>query len=148
MLSDRAGTVSVELRILGCSHQALVRTGGGLLSEVVACLPGGPRDLPRSLSRPGAHGDYAFSSAVLALSRPEHERHARAVLEEVDADPDGLVGVFPGLAHAFTAVRWRGCGSRLSWETWHSYPQSGEIVHTTSTLEPARARVRSTVSRP
>jgi hypothetical protein len=131
------GAVSVELRILGCSHQALVRAEGDLLSEVVACLPDGSRNLPRSLSRPGAHRDYAFSSEVLSLSGLEHGRRARAVVEEVESDPDGLLGVFPGLPNAFTAVRWRGDGSVLRWETWHSYPQTREIVHTASTLEPA-----------
>jgi hypothetical protein len=49
-------------------------------------------------------------------------------------DPDALVGVFPGLPNAFTGIRCRAIGAVLSWETWHAYPQTGELVRTKSAL--------------
>ena len=55
----------------------------------------------------------------------------------MDADPLGLAAAFPGLPNAFTAVRWWSDGGWLRWESWHSYPQTGEIVRTESALEPS-----------
>ncbi len=107
---------------------------GAGLSEVVACLPGVEGHLPERLSTSWTGGSYAFSSERLALTAEEHERRSTALLGRLAAEPDALAGVFPGLPNAFTAIRCRVAGVALGWETWHSYPQTGELVHTASRL--------------
>jgi hypothetical protein len=136
-LSVRVAGFRCELRILGCSHQVLVEDGE-LLSETVACLPAPPasaQPLPAAheLTLPGA-ARYRIRSHVGALSEAADPS---ALLDRHAADPRGLVGVFPGHAHAFTALSARELpGGGVTWETFHAYPQSGELVHTHSTLEP------------
>jgi hypothetical protein len=119
----RAGVV--ELRLLGSSHQALV-DGGETLSETVACRPGGAGALPARTR----DGGYSFHARVARLAPADYARRAQEIIAAVAGD--GLVAVFPGPADAFTALR---PGPGPSWDTWHGYPQSGELVHTRSTLE-------------
>jgi hypothetical protein len=119
----RAGPV--ELRLLGSSHQALV-DGGATLSETVACRPGGAGALPAR----AREGGYRFQARVERLAPDDYARRAREIVAAVAGG--GLVGVFPGLADAFTALLLH---PGPSWETWHGYPQSGELVHTRSSLE-------------
>lgn len=107
---------------------------GAGLSEVVACVPGVDGHLPERLSSSWTGGSYAFSSDRLALTADEHERRCTALLARLAAEPDALAGVFPGLPNAFTGISCQVAGVALSWETWHSYPQTGELVHTTSRL--------------
>jgi len=125
--------VDVELRLLGHSHQVAVSADGLALRETVACRPGLPGDLPDHRSaRQGPHR-YAFAATIDSLDRAA----AAAVAQRVAADPNGLVGVFPGEDGAFTALRAGPAatpGTGVSWETWHVYPQSGELVHTTGTV--------------
>ena len=127
--------LAVELRVLGCSHQALVGVPDRRLSEVVACRPAGGGGLPERLHRATPQGRYTFASSVLRLRARELERRARRVVTTVEDDPRGLAASFPGLPNAFTAVRWWPDGGSLRWETWHSYPQTGEMVRTQSALE-------------
>ncbi len=57
----------------------------------------------------------------------------------VAADPRGLVGVFGADPGALTALRAAplGAGEGVAWETWHAYPQSGELVRTRSEVRAA-----------
>jgi len=130
----------LELRILGCSHQVIVRRPDPIdgtdrrLSEVVACLPGTRADLPTHFGR-GAPGErYAFRSRVVGLDAAAHTARAAALGAEADQDPDALVGVFPGLPGALTALRCRVLPRALGWRTWHTYPQTGEVVETSTRL--------------
>ncbi len=107
---------------------------GSGLSEVVACVPGVEGTLPAQLSSSWAGGEYTFRSECLVLGRDEHARRSRTLLRRLGAEPNALVGVFPGLADAFTGIRCRAAGAAIAWETWHSYPQSGELVRTAGTL--------------
>lgn len=130
------GGVELELRLLGCSHQALAG-GGALLSETVACRPGAPAGLPARHDRPG----YRFTARVERLTPGAFAARARTLIEAASADPAGLVGVFPGPGPAFTALRARpaaeaGGGPAAAWSTWHAYPQTGELVITQSVLRP------------
>ena len=120
----------VELRVLGGSHQVIVRTGEGELSEVVACRPGAPPGLPRRLERPGAALRYAFESYTESPDMRGFAERAERVLAEVGGRPDELVGMFPGSPHAFTALSVRFEGAAVRWRTWHAYPQTSEIVAT------------------
>jgi uncharacterized protein DUF2617 len=119
----RAGTV--ELRLLGSSHQALI-DGGATLSETVACRPGGAGALPAQTRDAG----YTFQARVDRLTPDDYARRAQQIIAAVAGG--GLVAVFPGPADAFTALR---LSPGPSWDTWHGYPQTGELVHTRSRLE-------------
>jgi hypothetical protein len=125
----------VELRLLGCSHQALV-DGGEEICETVACQPGVQGALPAH-SRGGARtGEYAFRARVERLSSGAYAARAEAVLAVAAGDPHALVGVFPSTeGAAFTAMRIDALPGQVAWTTWHGYPQTGELVVTQSRLE-------------
>lgn len=139
VLRLRAGGYAIELRLLGCSHQALVE-GGAELSETVACVPGVSGTLPARRS----DGGYDFRARVEQHpSAGAYAARAAALLASVADDPRALAGVFAAApvqappAPAFTALAARplSCGAGIAWTTWHGYPQSGEIVVTCSRLQ-------------
>lgn len=126
---------SVELRLLGCSHQVLVN-GGEELSETVACHPGIPGDLPALREGGAASGRYAFAARVERLDGAAYAARADALLRHAADDPATLAGLFPSAgAPAFTALQLRAPGEGLAWRTLHGYPQTGEIVVTDGRLE-------------
>jgi len=129
-LEASIGGWDVELRLLGCSHQAFLRARGISWSETVACRPGVDGDLPERRTERGSFGTYAFHARVEVL---DHGR-AAAIAEAASSDPHGLVGVFGRPAGAFTALRLREDAGGVAWTTWHAYPQSEEIVVTESRL--------------
>ncbi|MFT3899454.1 MAG: DUF2617 family protein [Gordonia sp. (in: high G+C Gram-positive bacteria)] len=125
------GGFDVDLCLLGASHQVIVDAGGAPLRETLACLPGAEPFLPARWAR----DDYTFRADVARLE-PEAMRILVARLgEQVEASAAGLIGAYAGDPLAVTAVRAATdrAGS-LRWETWHTYPQSGEVVYTTSSL--------------
>lgn len=129
---------TLELRLLGHSHQAVVTAPGGFaLSETVSCRPAEPGHLPaaRALRRDG-HA-YAFSAEIVPIEEVDGDGLATAIA----VDPQGLVGDFAGLEGAFTALRAAELEAPdtigLRWESWHAYPQSGELVRTTGELRRA-----------
>ncbi|MTD44342.1 DUF2617 family protein [Conexibacter sp. W3-3-2] len=127
----RVGGLEVELGLLGHSHQVHVRGDGVALCEVLACDPGRPGDLPAVREHDRITHTYRFTAEVLPLGAADGLDLADAVA----VDPDGLVGLFPGHVEAFTALRARAVGREaVSWETWHAYPQTDELVHTTTTV--------------
>jgi hypothetical protein len=131
------GELRCELRILGCSHQVLVE-GGAVLSETVACLPEAcetARALPRAYQARAGDMRYRMVSRIGAL--PDRAGTLDELIERHAADTSSLVGVFRGDPHAFTALSARELpGGGVAWDTYHAYPQAGELVHTRSTLEP------------
>jgi len=100
----------------------------------VACLPETDGELPGRLSSSCPGGEYSFSSRRMLLAPDGHERRSATLLARLSAEPRALVGLFPGLRNAFTAIRFRATGPTLAWDTWHSYPQTRELVHTASAL--------------
>ena len=136
-----AGGLAIELRLLGLSHQALVG-GDAELSETVACVPGVPGALPQRC----VDGGYDFRARVARHSATVYTTRAAGVLACAAQDPCALAGVFaaaPGAGEggrarlpAFTALAARPLpsGAGIAWTTWHGYPQTGEIVVTTSSL--------------
>lgn len=140
------GGLELQLRILGSSHQVLVR-GDLELSETVACLGdghahgAGPRvalPLPASShselrSSDGELWSYAMAAAVERLDASRIEGLA-GLIGDLSRRPGGLVGVFPGEPHAFTGLRATGEPGGVRWETWHAYPQAGELVRTRTTV--------------
>ena len=131
----------LELRVLGCSHQVIVRRPGlegaadRELSEVVACLPGTPPGLPARYGREEPGERYLFRSRVLRLEPTAHATWAEQLIAAAHDDPDALIGVFPGLPGAVTGLRCRAEPGALGWSTWHTYPQTGEVVETETRLE-------------
>jgi hypothetical protein len=124
---------SISLQVLGASHQVLVRRGGDvLLSETAACDLGNAAPLPSRTRR----GGYHFGSRVARYGAEAFAAEVSALVARLGEDPDALVGRFPGTPYAVTAlaVRTRGSG-RIDWQTWHAYPQTGELVHTTSRFD-------------
>lgn len=127
----------LELRLLGASHQVLVHGDGALLcSETVACDLPGAEPLPTTARSEHPHsGSYEFSSQVQLLDADA----LVAAVDELERDLDGrddiLVGRFPGVPHATTALAVDVLTRRLlAWRTWHAYPQTGELVTTRSRL--------------
>lgn len=130
---DLAGA-RVELRVLGASHQVLLEYGAVDLVETVACLPGLRGGLPGAAAPqiPGVprHG---FASSVRTLGPAEFTEQATRVRDQLAGRPDTLLAAFPGNPLAVTALLALAAGPVVHWRSWHAYPQSGELVTTTST---------------
>ncbi|GAA2420696.1 DUF2617 family protein [Actinomadura vinacea] len=124
---------SVELRLLGASHQVLV----GSFCETVACLPGGHDPLPGRFRTTTGGWDYDFTATTVAHDGDAAFRRTVDELRDRLADrTDALTGTFPGSPHAVTALA-IAAGTppgELGWRTWHAYPQTREIVMTRSRL--------------
>ncbi|MFC7546333.1 DUF2617 family protein [Plantactinospora sp. GCM10030261] len=129
------GLATVHLRLLGASHQVVLDISGtAVRSETVACLPGADR-LPREMHDDA--GRYRFTSRVLRLDRVAFVEQVATLRDELTDDPHALVGVFPGDRDAVTALRVRPDGERaVRWQTWHAYPQTGELVQTETVVTP------------
>lgn len=123
----------VELRLLGHSHQVLTRAGAGLLSEVVACLPG-RGGLPAATRQALPDADYHFRSHVATLTPPALARRAERLRDDFSEHPAALVGAFPGWPYALTVVVALPGDAELAWRSWHLYPQTAELVFTRSRL--------------
>lgn len=138
---------TVDLRLLGASHQAAVwfaagasGTGGRralLCRETVACLPGRTAPLPRTAGRDLPGWRYTIESTVRTL--PYAEFAARlAGIERRSAQGGGILGRYPGAPGAVTAIVVRLWAGGLRWLTWHTYPQQGTIAATVSCLQAYR----------
>jgi len=133
VLRSRCGVYEAELRLLGSSHQALIRAPGYRLSELVACQPGEGGSLPAHADLQRGGRRYEFRALVRKLAHEDYARAAASVVARLTTARDGLVGLFPGPADAFTALRFAPTPEgELAWETWHGYPQTGELVTTMS----------------
>lgn len=126
--------ITVSVRLLGASHQVVVDDGAQRICETVACLPEVTSALPKSLQDSG----YLFSSRI---ERADDDRLAALVeqlgvrvTEQMAAGNPSLMGVFPGDPHAVTAIVSDLSADSISWHTWHTYPQAGEVVITTSVI--------------
>ncbi|KXK59242.1 hypothetical protein AWW66_25385 [Micromonospora rosaria] len=124
------GPVELRLRLLGASHQVLLRAPGTELTETVACLPGRPPELP-----PVAYDETAghrFTASVLRLAPAELTHRVAGLRAELADDRYALVGVFGGDVNAVTALHVRPDppDGAVGWRTWHAYPQTGELVLT------------------
>ncbi|MGS2613993.1 DUF2617 family protein [Micromonospora sp. LZ34] len=127
---DLPGGVRLRLRLLGASHQVVLRTPGAALTETVACLPGRPPELP-GVVHDEATG-YRFTATVLRPAGGGLSERVAALRADLADDPYALVGVFPGDPDAVTALSVRPGvpGGALGWRTWHAYPQTNELVLT------------------
>ncbi|MET8216585.1 DUF2617 family protein [Streptomyces hirsutus] len=120
----------VQLRLLGASHQVLLEEEQGVCSETVACIQGSRTPLPLGVATRVGDWEYEFAARVEMLSPGSFAGRAQELLALVSDHPHGLVGVFPGSPHAFTAMLAQRQGSQVHWRTWHAYPQDGQVVAT------------------
>jgi hypothetical protein len=142
---------TVDLRLLGASHQAAVWLAGPprpdsaesespagcgalLCRETVACLPGRTAPLPKAAERDLPGWRYTIESAVRTLSRAEFAARL-AGIERGSAQWPGIAGRYPGAPGAITAIAVRLWADGLRWLTWHTYPQQGMIATTLSCLQ-------------
>ncbi|OYO02065.1 hypothetical protein CGZ97_15275 [Enemella evansiae] len=134
-----AGGASCTLRILGASHQVVLDLGDCRWVETLSCgTDGEPVNFPNGSVQ--LIGDWAYACRMELDLAPD-----AAAMAAVSAGLDELqhtvrLGVrFAGDPHARTvigaSVRRDGATEVLTWETWHLYPQHGEIVHTVSTAQ-------------
>lgn len=128
------GIARVELRVLGGSHQVLVTdTAGNDLSEVVACDIADGTWLPRSREERFGRAGYSFRSKVVRLDREGFAATVEDLQVRLARRDDAVVAVFPGEEDAVTALA-LARDRPIGWTTWHTYPQTGEVVVTTTTL--------------
>ncbi|HEY0699412.1 MAG TPA: DUF2617 family protein [Micromonospora sp.] len=130
---DAPSGLHLRLRLLGASHQVVLDTPAGRLIETVACLPGQRPELPATVDDRAT--GYRFTARVLRLSPAELSARTAGLRAELAADPYALVGVFPGSRDAITGLRAArsalpGGEPTVRWQTWHAYPQTGELVET------------------
>jgi hypothetical protein len=139
LIGHRATRVKVQLRLLGASHQVLLKASGGVCSETVACMPGSRPPLPLGAAERIGDWEYEFAARVEELSPGAFAVRAQELLALVADHPHALAGRFPGDPHAFTAMLVQrdpaaGVGGEVCWRTWHAYPQEGRLVTTRSQL--------------
>lgn len=120
----------LQLRLLGASHQVLLEEERGRCSETVACIAGSSTPLPLGVAKRVGDWEYEFAARVETLSRGSFAGRAQELLALVSDHPNGLVGVFPGSPHAFTALLAQRHDGQVHWRTWHAYPQDGQLVAT------------------
>jgi hypothetical protein len=126
----RVGGVEVELCLLGSSHQVIA----GPVTETVATLPGSPGPLPYNLGRDIGGWSYRFTADVYRRATADFQS-ATAFLRKYLADRDDtLAGAYPGMPDAITGIMLRPVKRGLDWRTWHTYPQTREIVVTRSRM--------------
>ncbi|MDQ3787651.1 MAG: DUF2617 family protein [Actinomycetota bacterium] len=124
------GGLTVELRVLGASHQVVL----GDWSETVACLPDRPGALPAHQEQ--VVGDHRVTFEARVDRPADFAAEVSRVIAACEADPDALVAEFPGSPLAVTALSASTCDGGVAWETWHAYPQAGELVYTKSVVSP------------
>ena len=144
------GGWSIDLRILSASHQVLVAApGSDVWSETVACAGVGAgldAALPARYASDRTGVRYRFRSATSCLGAAAFRTTVDRLLTTLAHDPTAVCGVFPGDASGMTGVQARFRSDRVaSWRTWHTYPQTGEVVVTCSRVERRPARVPTTV---
>ncbi len=133
--------IQVQMRLLGASHQVLLKASDGGCSETVACLPGSRTPLPLGVAERVGNWEYEFAARVETLSSGSFAGRAQELLALVADHPHGLAGRFPGDPNAFTAMlvqRDPEVGGEVHWRTWHAYPTEGRLVTTRSRVSGLR----------
>lgn len=126
--------LTVTLSVLGASHQVVVRRHDRpLLHETIACGIADAAPLPAAHAEDG----YSLGSHVATLEPDELAERAAELVERLEGRTDAVVAHFPGDPHAVTALALEELGEwQITWSTWHTYPQTGEIVATVTSYRP------------
>ncbi|MBD0861602.1 DUF2617 family protein [Gordonia sp. zg691] len=127
--------ISVSVRLLGASHQVLVEDGSQRICETVACLPEVTSALPQSFQESG----YYFRSRIEQATPDQFaalvEQLAARVTEQMATGHPSVMGRFPGEPLAVTVIVTESSDNTVTWHTWHTYPQAGEVVITSSRID-------------
>ncbi|MEV4423251.1 DUF2617 family protein [Patulibacter sp. NPDC049589] len=136
-----AGPFALRLHVLGASHAVeLALPGGAVVTETVACGLAAGRALAGAPERLEVHGlSYGFTAHVDVPGTAAVVALADELLAALAEDPHGIVATFPGAPGAATGLRARVEPDGVAWDTWHLYPERGEVVRTRSTAAPADA---------
>jgi hypothetical protein len=118
----------VELRVLGASHQVVL----GDWSETVACLPDRSGALPARDEQ--VVGDHRVTFEARVDRPADFGAEVSRVIAACEADQNALVAQFPGSPLAVTALSTSVVDDGVAWQTWHAYPQVGELVWTKSVV--------------
>ena len=137
-----AGPSLLVLHVLGASHAVeLRRPDGTRLVETVACGIAGGRALLSAPARVDLDGHrYAFTAHVDVPGTAGVEALAAELGDVLTADPRGVVATFPGAPGAATGLRARVGPDGVAWDTWHLYPERGEVVRTRTSVAVAGDR--------
>ncbi|UGY93929.1 DUF2617 family protein [Streptomyces gobiensis] len=127
--------LTLELRLLGASHQVFA----GPIRETVACLPGVTGQLPSSVAEEIGDWAYQFTARIHQYAPQEFTERATQIRQRTAGRSDALCGVFPGSPDALTALAVQQ-DTGIAWRTWHTYPQTRQIVATHSRLEAIETR--------
>ena len=119
----------MTLRLLGASHQVEI-ADGELLRETVACSTRATDPLPAEF----VSCDYSFTSTTSGPDSAALVTRVADLRRALADDPRALVGHYPGDRDAVTAIQAAERPDGIVWRTWHSYPQTGQIVTTTTRL--------------
>jgi hypothetical protein len=136
----RTGPATLDLHVLGASHAVEVALDDVVLTEVVAYGAPDGRTLgqaPAELVRGGLR--YRFDHAVERCAPAAVADVARDLRERLEGRPDALFATFPGAPGAATALLATTVARGAGWETWHLYPERGEVVRTVTTIAPVGA---------
>lgn len=124
------GPLSVEVRILGASHQIIVwKDGRELCRETVACRDGAAGPLPAAAERVLDAGfRYEIRCEVRRVGTDDFASWAKALRGYADTVEGSTIALFPDVPDAITAAVVEPLPSSLDgvlWRTWHTYPDSG-----------------------
>src|ERR1043165_9693401 len=84
---------TMQLRLLGASHQVLLEEERGSCSETVACMPGSSTPLPLGVAKRIGDWEYEFAARVEVLSPGQFAGRAQELLALASDPPHGLAGV-------------------------------------------------------
>lgn len=126
--------LTVALNVLGASHQVVIhRDGRPLLHETIACGIAQASPLPTS----HVEGGYRLASHIGRMGTEQLVAQVGRLVDKLSGRTDAVVAHFPGDPNAVTALALEKFGpSQIIWNTWHTYPQTGEIVATITSYRP------------
>lgn len=138
VVANDAG-VHLSLRLLGASHQTVMTLPtGSTMAETVAYRPGLPARLPAQHTQSKDGWAHRFSCETQVLTPEEFSEFSQRTHYRARDNPLLLIGVFGNEPDAFTALEVTTLRP-LSWHTFHTYPQYGQVVATASHLTSTRS---------
>lgn len=102
------------------------------MSETVACVSGAATPLPARAATRLGRWEYEFTALTQSFGDTAFVARVREIVALASAHEHGLIGEYPGLPYAVTAMVVERAGAGATWSTWHTYPQERRIVSTRS----------------
>lgn len=129
----------LELHVIGSSHQVILENHDtDSFIETFACLGEGERpEWDTTQATDGTWSGFTGHGFRCSLTdvQGSFTDAAAEVARRASAHDDHLVVDFPGEPGALTALALtHSSPGEVAWQTWHCYPQHGQIVHSQSEL--------------